>query len=506
VTETPAARNQRVGMTVRSRFAALGQGTLIVLAIAAVKLLGTMVVSNRYGVHRDEFYYIASARHLNWGYVDYPPVTPLLARLDLLVFGVSLPGLRLLSILAGTIAVVLAALIARDLGGNPTAQVLAALAVLLNPLFLGGNILFQTVTFDQLTWLIVLFLIVRLLNSGDPRLWLAIGFAFGIGLETKYTIVALALGVIVGVLITPLRQQLRTPWPWLGVAIALLLLLPNLLWQVQHNWPSLTYIHSHQANTSSRLGFIAETLFLLGLIGLPLAILGSIELYARQRYRMLAWTALVATLVLFLSSGKSYYAGPLYPLLLAAGSVRATHLFRDTRRRLWTIVATLSLLTVPLIPLGLPVLPARAAIDAGLISARKDYADMFGWQELTASVARVYDSLPQNQRARVTIWADNYGEAGAIDLYGSKYGLPRAIASDLSYFYWKPNHVDDRTVIAVGLPKREVLERFFRSIRLTAVIHNVYGVQNEENGKPIYVCTKPKLSLDKAWHSLQGFG
>jgi hypothetical protein len=312
------------------------------------------------------------------------------------------------------------------------------------------------------------------------------------------------VGFVCGVLATPIREQLRSPWPWLGAAIALVIVLPNLIWQVQHEWSSLTYIHSHQANTSSRLGFIAETLLFLGPLGLPLAILGSIELYLRQRFRLLAWTALAATLILFLSSGKSYYAGPLYPLLLAAGSVRAVNLFRNKRRSLWVVMGALTLLTLPLVPIGLPILPARAAIDAGLTNTRKDYADMFGWRELTASVAQVYNSLPANERARVTIWADNYGEAGAIDLYGPQYGLPHAISTHLSYFYWKPKHVDDRTVIAVGLP-RQILEPLFAGIRQVAVIHNAYGVQNEENGNPIYLCTRPKTSLDSAWSSLQGF-
>jgi 4-amino-4-deoxy-L-arabinose transferase-like glycosyltransferase len=289
----------------------LDTATIVVLALAALKLIGTMLVSNRYGFHRDELYYIACARHLALGYVDFPPVTPLLARLDLLIFGVSLPGLRLLSILAGSIVVVLAARIAANLGGGPLAQVIAAAAIVVNPLFLGANILFQTVSFDQLTWAIVLYLIVRLLPTGDPRLWLALGLAVGVGLETKYTIAALVAGLVCGVLRTPVRAQLGTPWPWLGAAIALALVAPNLVWQAQHAWPSLTYIHTHSSDTGSRLTFLAETALLLGPTGLPLAVLGVIELIKRRDLRLLGWTCLVAVLLLFVSSGKSYYIGPL---------------------------------------------------------------------------------------------------------------------------------------------------------------------------------------------------
>jgi hypothetical protein len=478
--------------------------TAAVLALAALKVIATMAFAGRYGWHRDELYYLACARHLALGYVDFPPVTPLLAHLDVLVFGASLTGLRFLTALAGGIMVVLIARIARELGGSSGAQVLAAAALLLNPLFLGANLLFQTVTFDQLAWLVTLYLFVRLLRTGNSRLWLALGVSAGIGLETKYTIAALLAGIFCGLFLSPLRRDLRTPWPWLGAAIAVALLAPNLVWQVQHAWTSLNYIYGHSGNTGSRLQFIVETLLLLGPIGLPLAYLGVRYLFREPWLRTLAWATVITALLLLAASGKSYYAGPLYPLLLAAGSIPAARLFSQRPRITRAVSAVLVLLTLALVPVGLPVLPARAAIDAGMTRLRKDYADMFGWRELAATTARVYDALPPGERRHTIIWGSNYGEAGAIDLYGPQYGLPSAISTHLTYFYWKPAHVDDSTVIVIG-GWPALLRPLFADIRRVAVLHNAYGVDNEENGRFIYLCRKPRVSLDAAWPSLQAY-
>jgi hypothetical protein len=184
--------------------------------------------------------------------------------------------------------------------------------------------------------------------------------------------------------------------------------------------------------------------------------------------------------------------------------VRADALWQRRPRAVAALAAVLVLLTLPLVPIGLPVLPARAAIDAGMVSARKDYADMLGWQELAASVARVYRSLPPAERRHATIWANNDGEAGAVDLYGPEYGLPHAISTHLTYYYWKPSHTDDRTVIVVGL-QRGLLSTLFGDIRQVATIRNTYDVDNEENGRPIYLCRRPKRSLDQAWPSLQSW-
>src|SRR5437899_7404647 len=195
-----------------------------------------MAVADRYGWHRDELYYLASSRHPALGYVDYPPITPLLARLDQAGFPGSLPALRLLTVLAGAAIIIIAALIARELGGNGLAQSLAGLAVLISPMFVGTNILFQTVSFDEVVWAVACLLFVRLLRGANPREWLLLGLVFGIGLQTKYTVIGLGVAMLIGLLITRARLHLASPWPWLGFGIAILLLVPNLTWQAGHNW------------------------------------------------------------------------------------------------------------------------------------------------------------------------------------------------------------------------------------------------------------------------------
>jgi 4-amino-4-deoxy-L-arabinose transferase-like glycosyltransferase len=357
--------------------------TLALLGLAAVKLAVHLAAAGRYGWHRDELYYAAAGRHLDFGYPDFPPVTPLLARLSELAFGGSLVGFRLLPAVAGAAMVVLGGLLARELGGGSAAQVLAGLAALASPMLLGANALMQTVSFDQLAWVVVLYLLVRLLRSGDPRWWLAVGAAVGVGLQTKFTMFTLALGIAVGVLATPARRQLGTRWPWLGAGIAAALLAPNLVWQAATGWPTLEFL-DHQttdvAAEESPLSFVLDTLLLVGPPALPLALGGLWVLLASARYRVLGWACLVPPVVVLVTQAKAYYVGPLYPLLLAAGAVGAEALAARRGRRWPVRVAAAALVVGGLVaaPVALPVLPARQMVDLGLAEVREDWAEMLG--------------------------------------------------------------------------------------------------------------------------------
>lgn len=348
---------------------------------------------------------------------------------------------------------------------------------------------------------------VRLLTAESPRLWPAIGLAIGVGLMTKYTILALVLGLGCGILLTPQRAWLRTRGPWLAALIALAVLAPNLVWQIQHGWPSLSYLHTHHANIAqdtSHLAFFAEQIAYIGPLALPLALLGLYSLFARRRYRVLGWACIIVELSLALAGGKSYYAGPIYPLLFAAGSVQLVHAVSG-RRAIWMrsgVTCAILLSGLVLLPLSLPVLSANAMVRSGIWKVRTDYADEVGWPELVAAVARVYDQVPVPERTSTAIFTGNYGEAGAIDLYGSRYGLPHALSGHLTYWYWKPAHVDARTLVAVGMSRSD-LAPLYRDVRLVGVIRNTLGLHNEEWGTPIYLCHGPKVSLDRAWPSLQ---
>ena len=467
--------------------------------MVAAKVGVTMAVADRYGWHRDELYYLASSRHLALGYVDYPPITPLLARIDQAVFPGSLPGLRLLTVLAGAAIIVVAALIARELGGNRLAQTLAALAVLISPMFVGANILFQTVSFDELVWAVVCLLFVRLLRGADPREWLLLGLVFGIGFETKYTVIGLGIAMLVGLLATKARWHLATLWPWLGFLIAILLLVPNLSWQVGHNWDSIAYTLEHRGATDGPIAYVLQQLLLAGPQLLPIIVMGVWWLWRDERLRAAAVAIIAVELFFFLAGGKAYYPAPIYPLAYAAGSIW----FVEAVRRRWIrrlVVAAAVALTLVLLPIGLPILPAKAMADSGIWKARKDFADMVGWPDLVEKVTTVYQRLPLSDRGSVMILASNYGEAGALDFYG--HGLPTVVSAHLTYYYWAPAQMSPSTVIVVGY-QRGYLATLFGDIQQAGTITNSYGLRNEEYGKAIWICRSPLVPLDRAWPKLK---
>ncbi len=458
-----------------------------------------MVAADRYGWHRDELYYLASSRHPALGYVDYPPITPLLARLDQAIFPGSLPGLRFLTVLAGAAIIVVAALIAAELGGNQLAQILTGLAVLISPMFVGTNILFQTVSFDELAWAVACLLFVRLLRGANPREWLLLGLVFGVGLETKYTVIGLGIAMLIGLLSTRARWHLATPWPWLGFGIAILLFVPNLVWQVGHGWDSVAYTIAHRGATDGPIAYVLQQLLLAGPQLLPVIVMGGWWLWHEERFRAAAATVLTVELFFFLVGGKAYYPANIYPLAYAAGSiwfVDAVH-WRWVRR---LAVAGAVALTLVLLPLGLPVLPAKAMADSGIWKARNDFADMVGWPDLVEQVTTVYQRLPLSDRRSVMILASNYGEAGALDFYGR--GLPPVVSPHLTYYYWAPAQMSPTTVIVVGY-QRGYLAKWFGDIQQAGTITNSLGLRNDEYGQPIWICRSPLVPLGKAWPQLK---
>jgi 4-amino-4-deoxy-L-arabinose transferase-like glycosyltransferase len=468
--------------------------------IVAAKIGVTMAVADRYGWHRDEFYYLASSKHLGLGYVDYPPITPLLARIDQAIFPGSLPGLRLLTVLAGAAVIVIAALIARELGGNRTAQALAALATLISPMFVGANILFQTVTFDQLVWAVACLLFVRLLGGANQREWLLLGLVFGIGLETKYTVIGLGVAIFVALALTQQRRMLASRWPWIGAGIAILLFLPNIAWQVAHQWDSVAYTVNHRGNTDGPVFYWVQQLLLAGPQLLPIVVMGVVWMWRRQQWRPAALTIIAAEVVFFLAGGKAYYPAPIYPLAYAAGSIW----FADAVRRVWlrrvTVFAAIAI-TLILLPLGLPVLPTKTMIGLGLWQPRKDYADMIGWPELTQQVTAVYQQLPLSERRSTIILASNYGEAGAIQFYGR--GLPTVVCAHLTYYYWAPATMTPSTIIAVGYPRDYLATLLGGDVLQAGTITNAYGIHNEEFGKSIWVIRNPSIPLSDVWARLK---
>jgi 4-amino-4-deoxy-L-arabinose transferase-like glycosyltransferase len=489
---------------------------LILLGLAGV-ILHTLA-NGQYGFHRDELDILMNARQLDWGYVAYPPVTPFLARLGLELFGPSLMGARFPVALAQGVAMVLVGLMARDMGGGRRAQIIAALAAAIAPIALISGTLMQYMSFDYLWWVLVAFFTVRLLKTDDPRWWLGIGTGIGLGMLTKYTMIFFAAGLVAGTLLTPARRYLRSPWLWAGVGLALLIFLPNLVWQIRHNFISLDFlsaIHARDIAWGRAEDFWPKQIYATANpFTLPLWLAGLIFcLFAKggQQFRLLGWMYLVTLALLWLGKGRYYYVGPAYAMLLAAGAVwleswAAT--LTQTKARLvyglaWSLLALGAVIgavtSKPIAPLNSPLWEVVSSIN-------NEFTEMVGWPDLAAQVAEIYNGLPAEDKPGTVILAGNYGEAGAFDLYGPAYGLPPAISGTNSLWARGYGDTAPQTVIVVGFDRQQA-NRFFKSCEAKGIVRNQYGVKNEEssNHTAIYVCRQPRQPWAKMWPGMQWF-
>lgn len=460
--------------------------------LAAVKIAVPLPFLSRYGWHGDELYFIAASRHLDFGYVDFPPIVPLLAAADQAIAPGSLVALRLLPDFTGGVIVVLTALIARELGASLRAQVFAGLAVLLSPIFVGSNALFHTATFDQLAWAAALLVFTRLLRTGEKRPWLVLGLVTGIGLEIKLTMAALPMALFLGILISNRRSMLLTPWPWLGAAIALLVFLPNLVWQATHDWISVQYVLSHRGHTDGPLAYWWQQIlvFFNPLLVVP-AVAGMIALHRDDRFRALVYASITVLLIFFAMGGKAYYAGPIYPVMYAAAAIWLDSVL-TTRVRLAAFMTPSVAVALFLALAVLPVAPTPSGL----------FTDEIGWTELAQQTAKVYVDLPADQRGNAIILAHYYSEAGAIDFYGPSLGLPRAVSPHLTYWYWAPPRMNPTTAILVNFSLDEG-NRLFTDCRQVGTVTNSLGIHNNDYGAPILVCSNPRQPLWKDWPSLQ---
>ncbi len=487
---------------------------LLILALAAATVLIHLLVGHRYGFHRDELATLEDARHLAWGYVAYPPVTPFFGWISWQLFGPSLAGFRFFAAVASAGAMVLAGLLARQLGGQRTAQLLAVCATA--PFSLAAGSLMQYVSFDYLAWVAVAYFVSRLCRSHDPRWWLAVGGAIGFGMMSKYSMLFLVAGLGVGVILGPLRAHLRSRWLYLGAALALLIFLPNFLWQWQHDFISLEFlrkIHARDIAIGRTDSFLPDQL-LLTLAALPLALagLGFCFLARGGRFRVLGWMYLAPLALFLLARGRGYYLAPAYPMLYAAGAVAGAEWLAQSRpwkRRTIGALAFLgvSVNIVVISAIFLPLAPLHSRWWEIVSEINRDLREEIGWPELVENVARIRDSLPPGDRERVRILAGNYGEAGAINLYGPRYGLPPAISPVNSF--WARGYGDPPPEILIILgASREDLEPRFRSCELVGHITNREGVANEETTEhpDIFLCRGPRFRWEEAWPKFRRFG
>ena len=487
----------------------------ILLAIALATVIAHVLTAGRYGFHRDELATLDDARHLAWGYVAYPPVTPLFGRLSLILFGTSLRGFRFFAALAEAVAVVLTGLMARELGGRRGAQLVAAVAAV--PFCLAGGALMQYVSFDYLCWVLAAYFMLRMLKSGDPRWWLAIGAAIGLGMMAKYTMGFFVIGIVAAVLLTGARQYLKSKWLWYGVALSILIFLPNLIWQIQHHFISLDFlqhIHARDVRIGRTKNFLPDQIKLT-LCGLPIALAGLyFYLLSPQgkRYRALGWMYLVPLALFVIAKGRGYYLGAAYPMLYAAGSVWGEQWLASWQRS-WRFAAR-ALVWVALVAdiglsavITLPMAPVNSATWNFASKINGDLREEIGWPELVETVAKIRNSLSPEDRAHLGVIGTNYGEAGAINLYGPAYSLPTAISGINSF--WQRGYGDPppETLIIMG-ESRGFVERHFTGCYLAAHTWNRYGVLNEEteDHPDIFVCHAPRTTWPDFWNDFRYYG
>jgi 4-amino-4-deoxy-L-arabinose transferase-like glycosyltransferase len=482
---------------------------LVVLLVGGLLI----AVNGRYGYHRDELYFIASGRHLAWGYPDQGPVTPLLARLMDDVAPASPTVLRLPAVACALGTIVLAALLARKLGGGGFAQGLTALVVGTGTLTLLGGHLLVTATVDLLVWVAIVYVVVRILATppgARDRLWLVVGLIAGIGLLNKALPAVLLLGLLAGGALTPaVRPRLRSPWLWGGALVAVAMWTPYLVWQAGNGWPQLELgrqIAREYGTAGERVGFVALQLVMFGIGGAFLWIFGVVRSLRRRSpsrgptrpswQPVLGWAWLVVVIVFVATAGQGYYGAGIYPPLIAAGAVGV-----EARvRRQWTraaVVVAVVVLATAVVPVALPLLPAPDLQASGWAGAAENQFETVGWPRLVDDVTRAYRSLPASDRAGAVLFTSNYGEAGAIDVYGSSLGLPRAYSGHNAYGWWGPPPDGGSAVVAVteGGPPRELPD-----CRLVAPVTNDEGVRNEESEfASIYICSPPPGGWASVW-------
>jgi 4-amino-4-deoxy-L-arabinose transferase-like glycosyltransferase len=503
----------------------LASGMLLVLAISLAKLLLHCYFNNRYGYFRDEFDYMSCGDHLAWGYVDQPPLIPFLIHVCRVVLGDSLRGIRFIPAVASSLLVIQTAVLAREFGGRAFALLLSAAAIVIAPQYLSNGSLLGTNALEPNLWMGCAYFVILAVKRNDPRNWLWFGVVAGLGMEEKYSIALFVAGIVAGVLLTDQRRIFLSKWIWLGGLAAFLIFLPNLLWSVHYHWPFVELMRNIKAEgrdvVLAPLEYFLQQTLLIHPLAAPIWITGLIAFFASAHlkpFRALGSSYLVCYAVFFALHGKNYYLAPIYPVLLAAGAVMIE--MAVSRPRLaWmkpSIVALLLLGGALLAPVVVPVFPpdrfiaymkllpfklpvmehahARAVLPQW-------YADQFGWNEIVAETALAYGRLDPAERSDCGIFAQDYGQAGAIDFLGRRYGLPRALSGHQTWFLWGPRGYSGNCMIVLD-DRREVLEKYWRQVEYVgSSADNPYAL---EKNISVFICRGATFgSLAQLWPNLK---
>ena len=492
----------------------------IVAAIAGLRLLLHLFTANRYGIFRDELYYYACSRHMAWGYVDMPPLVPAVTWLFTKLLGSSLIVLRLIPALAGTAAVALTGYIAHQLGGKRYAIALSTLAIAVSAVFVINGHLLGTNDFEPVLWMGCASIVIQIIQTGKQKLWLWFGVIAGIGLLNKYSISIFGLGIVAGLVPTSERKALAHKWIWIGGLIAFFIFLPNFLWNVRHDWPFVQLMHNiHQSGRDVELSpvqFFLQQVGMANPFAFPLWMAGLVWLFfsrAGGRYRVLGWAYVLTFAIIAGLHGKDYYLAPAYPMLFAAGSVACESWLEHRLRLQWLKPAFVLVLILPflaLLPIFAPVISVERYIGfqkaihytppiSEHSHARSPlpqyYSDELGWEPMVVEVARIFHSLPPDVQARTGIKASNYGQAGAIDYFGEKYGLPKAICEHQNYWFWGTHGYTGESMILVDENDPRHLAEIASHVEKAGHFEYPYALENFD----IYYIQGLKVPLDEIW-------
>ncbi len=484
----------------------------LVAAFMAVKLILHFTTNTIYELHRDAFMYIDLGKHLAWGYHSVPPSIAVFANISRFLLGDNTFAIRFFPAIIGAISLMLIGIMVKEAGGGKWAQAFALMAFLLAPAFLRSNSLFQPVSFNQFYWLLLAFLLFRLIRTEKGVYWYFVGMVAGLAFLNKYSVVFFLAGIVVAVLATPLRKWLRTPLPYISAGIALLIALPNLVWQYRNSWPVIQHM---EELARTQLVHVRTDIFLTEqiMMFLPVFVLWVLGLvYAGflnqgRQYRAFAWIYLTLVLLLLLFSGKHYYTIGVYSCLFVFGGLFVeTFLIKKLAWLKYLIIAFALTGSFFLAPISMPVLKPEAFIefykdtpmeksfrweDGKYYDLPQDYADMIGWQELAALVGETFTSLTPEEQEHCAIFANNYGEAGSVNFYGTPYGLPQVVSYNDSYLFWAPDSVDADFLIKIG--DSDNLEELYDHVEVVARLSTPHARQY---GTPVYLCKGQKIDVN----------
>jgi len=486
----------------------------IIGALALIKFAIHWVGNQNYGFHRDELLHLSVSEHLAWGYFEFPPFIAWVGKLSYLLFDYSLVGMRLFPTLAGVGILILCCLIAKEMGGKSKAVLLAGICVLAFVPFFRNHTLFQPVAFNQFFWTLGFYLIVKFINSEKKEYLLLFGLIAGLGLLNKYTMLVWGFGIALGLIFYNRGELFKSTWLYVAGLVSFVVFLPNLIWQIQNGFPFLLHF---EVLSQKQLSTISPYEFALAQLELPFTLAVSLTgIYGLllneqlKKYRAVGVAVLAIFITLWIMKSKAYYFFAAYPVVFAAGAVQIEKWLSHRPKWIDAIAAVLIIPSIPFIPEATPIFPIemfveyteKKANEDGRIELTGDYADMFGWDEQVQLVDSVYQSLLSEHAPKdIVIWAENYGEAGAVKILGDSYGLPNPISRHGSFWLWGYGNENAEVWISLGNEKASV-ENVFENVDLVKIITHKYAI-GEENGIPLYICRNPKIDIEQWWKSYE---